>query len=374
MHTPHRLTIGMNAQSLVDTSEELNFVSSHELTTYSHYLHNSMLILVCKEFSEFLVHRASRDFQFPKILMASCSYNYLIAMPENKFEYLRGIQSSSRLEFCPQITPESICFPRFSVYFRLSLIAEVAVIKRESKRLLTDLPQSVTFNIASSKRSLSEKSEHDQLNQNIRLINSPNDVPGDTFTIHITVCRIIPYRNIEVDLLSCSTDWAPTVPVQTKVIGHKRGSTGASKGELKDTNTLRQDGRLDSISRVNASMVVSMKRRNDESHHQYRSRFGNGSHEPAAHADSQLRRMQPWASSTRISPEPNLGACSYGNHFEFAIIVDSGHSSTHSLTVPDRAPKLDFNLILDPSMNEKSVHDGIPECGEPCPLYMEDVG
>ncbi|KAK0432989.1 hypothetical protein EV421DRAFT_1741860 [Armillaria borealis] len=56
--------------SLVDTFEELNFVSSHELTTYCHYLHNSMPILVCKEFSEFLVHQASRDFQFPKILMA----------------------------------------------------------------------------------------------------------------------------------------------------------------------------------------------------------------------------------------------------------------------------------------------------------------
>ncbi len=79
------------------------------------------------------------------------------------------------------------------------------------------------------------------------------------------------------------------------------------------------------ISSMNGTKAGSIRQRNDGAHHQYCSRFGNGSHELAAHADSQLRSMQPWASSTHISFGPNLGAYSYGNHFEFTIIVDSGH-------------------------------------------------
>ncbi len=271
----------------------------------------------------------------------------LIAKLRDGQQHPQRIQSSSRLEFCHQIIPETIRLARFSPYPGLSIIVEAAVVKQESKRLLTNHPHHVVFNIVSLRRNLLDKFEHDQLNQNVPLINTSSDIPGDIFNISIAVSRIIPSRNTDASLLPYLINVVLTVPlskVDTRIVGHKQDGIDTSWHELKDYKTLWQSQMLDTIlSAVGPMVDRSSMQGNEGAHHQYRSRFGNGSHEPAAQADSQLRRMQPWASSTRISPEPSLGAYSYGNHFNFTIMVDSGHSPTHSLTVPDRETRLQPN-------------------------------
>ncbi|SJL02710.1 uncharacterized protein ARMOST_06045 [Armillaria ostoyae] len=379
VHNPCQLAIRISTQRIPNsTFEELGTTGRNDITTFLHHIPSFTLTLGDRELGEFLVHRASHRFQNSRAPAISTMLQDLTASFTVQQQDLQGIRHSPQSEFLCQLSPESNDFHRFSVYCCLEIIAEIALTKRESKRLLAYHQKSVALNIASPKLgNFPEKAEHNQSNQNVPLIDVPSGVPEEPFAIPIAVSSGFISGHAETSFLACSTSLAPTAPGpsadDTKVLGLKP-RIHAPGDEMNNTEASSQCQKLDTILSVNGTKAGSIRRRNDGAHHQYRSHFGNSSHEPAAHADSQLRHMQPRASSTHISPEPNLGACSYGNHFEFTIIVDSGHSSTHSLTVPDRAPKLDFNLILDPSMNEKSVHDGIPQCGEPCPPYVEDVG
>ncbi len=291
----------------------------------------------------------------------------LTADISNRRQHLRRTRCSPRLEESLwELIPESMNLPGVSVYPRPSIIVEVVVVKQESKRPLTDHLPSVAFNTISLRLDWTVKAEHNQLNHCALLINSLDDVPSDHFIMSITVSSGFMSGHAETNFLACSTSLASTAPGpsadDTKVLGLKP-CMHAPGDEMDDTEASSQCQELDTISSVNGTKTELITQRNEVAHHQYHSRFGNYSQDPAL-ADP-LRRIQPRASSTRISPKPSLGAYSYGNHFEFTIIVDSGQSSTHSFTVPDRAPKLDFDLILDPSMNEKSVYDGIPECVKP---------
>ncbi|PBK86275.1 hypothetical protein ARMGADRAFT_1035728 [Armillaria gallica] len=319
--------------------------------TSFHYLLSFNFISTGNVFRDFLGHRAFRELwnsQCPTIHMVLWD---LATRISDRQQRLQRIRRPPRLE----------------------IITEVTVVKQESKRLPTYRLQCAAFNTLLPKLNWTEKTEHDQLIQRAFLIHSSDDVPSNRFITSIAVSSDFISRNAETSLLACSTSLAPTAPGpsadDTKVLGLK-SCIHTPGDEMDNSETSRQRQKLDTISNVNGMMARSIRRRNDGAHHQYCSRLGNGPHKPAAHADSQLLRMQHRASSTRISHEPNLGAYSCGNHFEFTIIVDSGHS----LTGPDRAPKLDFNLILDPSMDEKSVHDGMLECSEPFPQYVEDVG
>ncbi len=358
------------------SEEKFSIASGYECTT-TFFCDLPRFTLADKERREFHVNQALHKSQDSRLQEDHAMLRDLIAKFIDGQNHLQRIQSSSRLEFCHQLIPELIIFHGVSAYPGLSIIAEAAVIQNESKRRLTYHPPSVVFKGVSLKLNWTEKTEHNELNPCVQLINSLDDALSDRFITSIAISFGFISGHAETSFLARSTSLAPTAPGPStddiKVLGltpriHTPGD------EIDNTEASKQCQKLDTILSVNGTKAGSIRRRNDRAHHQYRSRFGNGSHEPAAHADSQLRRMQPRASSTRISPAINLGAYRYGNHFQFTIIVDSGHSSTHSFTIPDRAPKLDFSLILDPSMNEKSVHDSNPECGEPFPPYVEDVG
>ncbi|KAK0465801.1 hypothetical protein IW261DRAFT_1427060 [Armillaria novae-zelandiae] len=132
------------------------------------------------------VYRALRDFRILMVPMIICIHPYLISMPENMAKYLRWILHSSQSKVHCQLILESAGFPGFAVYSCLKMREEVSVIKFASKQSFTDHPHSVGFNTTSSKANLLENSEHDELNQNLRLINSPNDIPEDSLAILIT--------------------------------------------------------------------------------------------------------------------------------------------------------------------------------------------
>ncbi|KAK0421897.1 hypothetical protein EV421DRAFT_1914875 [Armillaria borealis] len=337
----------MDTQYVDATSERLSIPSGHERTACFHDLHSSILILNCKEFSKILVHRALREYQFPKVPMASCSSNYLIAMPENKFEYFRGIRRLSRREVPCNLILESISFPGFPAYSHLRMMADDAVIKQESKRLLTHHPHSVAFNTISSKRSLPEKSKHNQLNQGVRLINSLDIVPRDHFITSMAVSSGFISGHAETNFLACSISLAPTAPlskVDTKVVGHKRGIIGESGSEVKDTETRIQGyQRLATISSADEAIVdESNKRRNDGNHHQYRSSFGNtfSASESAAFPLDRHAKLPP-ASHERQRDSPFCG-----DHFEFTVEIILEHSSADSLALLGQVPNPDFQLIL----------------------------
>ncbi len=358
------------------SEEKFSIASGYECTT-TFFRDLPRFTLADKERREFHVNQALHKSQDSRLQEDHAMLRDLIAKLIDGQNHLQRIQSSSRLEFCHQLIPELIIFHGVSAYPGLSIIAEAAVIKNESKRRLTYHPPSVVFKTVSLKLNWTEKTEHNELNPCVRLINSLDDALSGRFITSIAISFGFISGHAETSFLARSTSLAPTAPGPSaddiKVLSLKpRIHTPGD--EIDNTEASKQCQKLDTILSVNGTKAGSIRRRNDRAHHQYRSRFGNGSHEPAAHADSQLRRMQPRASSTRISPATNLGAYRYGNHFQITIIVHSGHSSTHSFTVSDRAPKLDFSLILDPSTNEKSVHDSNPECGEPFPPYVEDVG
>ncbi|PBK88240.1 hypothetical protein ARMGADRAFT_1084878 [Armillaria gallica] len=355
MRDPRQLVIIIHTQLIPHTAFEDFSITSESgrkfVTTSFHYLLSFNFISAGNVFGDFLGHRAFRELcnsQCPAIHMVLWD---LATRISDRQQLLQRIRRSPHLE----------------------ILTEVTVVKQESERLPTYRPQCVAFNTLSPKLNWTEKTEHDQLIQCVLLIHSSDDVPSNRFITSIAVSSDFISGTAETSFLACSTSLAPTAPGpsadDTKVLGFK-SRIRAPGDEMDNSETSRQCQKLDTISNVNGMMAGSIRRRNDGAHHQYRSRLGNGPHKPAAHADSQLLRMQHRASSTRILHEPNLGAYNCGNHFEFTIIVDSGHS----LTGPDRAPKLDFNLILDPSMYEKSMHDGILECSEPCPPYVEDVG
>ncbi len=358
------------------SEEKFSIASGYECTT-TFFRDLPRFTLADKERREFHVNQALHKSQDSRLQEDHAMLRDLIAKLIDGQNHLQRIQSSSRLEFCHQLIPELIIFHGVSAYPGLSIIAEAAVIKNESKRRLTYHPLSVVFKTVSLKLNWTEKTEHNELNPCVRLINSLDDALSGRFITSIAISFGFISGPAETSFLARSTSLAPTAPGPSaddiKVLGLKpRIHTPGD--EIDNTEASKQCQKLDTILSVNGTKAGSIRRRNDRAHHQYRSRFGNGSHEPAAHADSQLRRMQPRASSTRISPATNLGAYRYGNHFQITIIVHSGHSSTHSFTVSDRAPKLDFSLILNPSTNEKSVHDSNPECGEPFSPYVEDVG
>ncbi len=210
MHTPHRLTIRMDTQYLNAASEELSIPSGHELSTRFHILHGSILIPNYKKLSEILDHRALREFRFLMVPMVSCSPNYPIATLENIFEYLRRIRHSSRREIPCQLIAKSISIPRFAAYSHLSMMTEDALTKQKSKLILMEHTGSAAFHKLSLMH-FPEKAEHDQLNRNVRLLISSNDIPRDNFMIHIAVSHKITPESTEVDVLTVfdrsSTGW-----------------------------------------------------------------------------------------------------------------------------------------------------------------------
>ncbi len=380
MHDPCRLAIITRAQIIPNsTFEELGATGRDDITTFLHHIPSFTLTLGDNELGESLVHRASHRFRNSRSPGITTMLQDRTASFTIQQQDLQGIRRSPRSEFLRQLILESTDFHSFSTCCWFAIIAEISPEKEESKLLLEYHPKSVALNIASPKLNFPEKAEHNQSNQNVLLVSGSNGVPGELFSILIAVSSSFISGHTETSFLACSTSLAlaasgPSVD-DTKVLSLKR-RIHAPGDETDNTEASKPCQKLNTISSVNGMKAGSIRQQNDGAHHQYRSRFGNGSHELAAHADFQLRSMQPRASSTRISLEPNLGAYSYGNHFEFTVIVNSEHSSTHPLTVvtvPHRASKPDFNLILNPSMNEKSVHDGIPEHGEPCPPWVEDV-
>ncbi|PBK79027.1 hypothetical protein ARMGADRAFT_1093533 [Armillaria gallica] len=231
------------------SEEKFSIASGYECTTtFSCDL--PRFTLANKERREFHGHQALRKSQNSRLQENHAMLRDFIAELIDGQNHLQRIQSASRLEFCHQLIPELVIFPGVSAYPGLSIIAEVAVVKQESKRLLTNHPHGVVFNTMSPKRDSPDKSDHDQLNHNVRLINSSNDVPGVIFIIPITVYLSIASRNTESSLLPWSISVAPMVPlskVDAKVLGHKRDSIDISGNELKDRQTLRQGQMLDAF-------------------------------------------------------------------------------------------------------------------------------
>ncbi|KAK0457338.1 uncharacterized protein EV420DRAFT_1690077 [Desarmillaria tabescens] len=306
--------------------------------------------------------------------------------------------------------------------------SEVTENERESKRLLSEYPQAAKFNISSSKHKLPENSDYNQLNRSIQLGTSSNDSPCSIIIMPIISSSITAPEHTQTNLLGCSTDLALTLPspgVDTSDIGSKRrGSHGLASHfgtlsmavefladrnrcyqesqrigltrEFKDhiwdpginmrrtvqmsitldlnagnaTVELKQGQRLDIISRTNESMAVSMKRRNDGSHHQYHSRFGNSL--PASEfADYPFDHRAKLCSSIHASPERKWEASGDGNPLGFNIGVSPGHSSAHSAS---QVPNPYFNLILNLSSGEMPARNAISENDEPCPPYVQGVG
>ncbi|KAK0443039.1 uncharacterized protein EV420DRAFT_1649464 [Desarmillaria tabescens] len=310
VRNPHRIAIRIKAQTFPNaTSKEFNITTRHELImAFLHCLPSFTFILADKELGEFLDCRDLRKFQkpqFPAIPTVLWDWDFTTGLGDRQ-QHVSRIRCSPRLEFLCPLIPESISFPRFSVYPHLSMIAEVAAIKQELRRLLTERPQSVALNTVSWKPNLTENTENKQLKHRVRLITSSNDVPGDNFIMHIAFSPIVPSGHKEASLLAHLTGLAPTAQlpeVDTEVIGRRR-CLHTSGNEVNDTETSRQCIKVDTISSVNGTMVEWIRRQNDGAHHQYHSRFGNCSEEPAL-ADSPLHRTK--LSSIRVSS----GLCLY---------------------------------------------------------------
>ncbi|SJL04225.1 uncharacterized protein ARMOST_07586 [Armillaria ostoyae] len=237
-----------------------------------------------------------------------------------------------------------------------NLTADGVVAKQESKRLLTRHPRSVAFNTVSSKRNLPEKSEHNQLNQRVRLINSLDDVPSDCFITFIAVSSGFISGDAETNFLACSTSLALTAPlskVDTKIVGHKRGIIDELGSEVKDTETRIQGyQRLATISSADEAIVdESNKRRNDGNHHQYRSSFGNTFSASESAGFPLDRAKLPPAFHERQCDSPFSG-----DHFEFTVEIILEHSSADSLALLSEVPNPDFDS--DSSSNDEP---NIPE-------------
>ncbi|KAK0449756.1 uncharacterized protein EV420DRAFT_1706810 [Desarmillaria tabescens] len=299
----HQLTSSMIAQTIPDvTSKEFSTVSERDLiTTIFHCLPGFTFTLADKELGEITVHRVLHRVQDSRFSSIFTVLRDLITGLGDRQQHLQRIPRSPQLEF---LVPGSISFPRSSVYRHRSIIAEVAVIKPESKRLLTDHPRSVAFDTVSLRLNWIDKTEHNQLNQRVWLINSSSNVLSDIFITYIAISHSIPSGHVETSLLERSTGLAPTEPLsEVEVIGHKR-CLHASGNEVTDTETSRQCKKVDTMSSVNGTMAESIRRRNhDGAHHQYHSRFRNCSEEPAL-ANSPLHRTKP--SSIRVSSDLRL--------------------------------------------------------------------
>ncbi|KAK0442536.1 uncharacterized protein EV420DRAFT_1649699 [Desarmillaria tabescens] len=261
---PHRLAIRIKAQTFPNAaSKGFSTASERELiTTFFNCLPGFTFNLADKELGEIAVHRILHKVQNSRFSSILTVILDLITGGRDRQQHRQRILRSPRLEFLCPLVPESISFHSFSVYPRVSIITEAVVIKKESKRLLTDHSQSVESSTVSWKLNWTEKTEHDQLNQCVRFINSSTDVPSDGFITPIAVSPGIPSGYTEISLLARSTGLlaltAPLSEVDIEASSLKR-CLQALGNEVKDTESSRQCPKENTISSVIGTMAESIR-------------------------------------------------------------------------------------------------------------------
>ncbi|PBK88463.1 hypothetical protein ARMGADRAFT_1115698 [Armillaria gallica] len=246
------------------------------------------------------------------------------------------------------------------------ILPVAAITEQESKQLLAERLQSAVFNIVPSKHKLLGKPEYNQSNQNIQLHTSSNDVPWSISITPIIVSQVLPTANTRTSLLVCSTEHIldPGLNLQHAV---KIGII-LDINSGKDPGILNQSQNLDTVSRANEPVVVSIRR--GRAHHQYHSLFGK-TMSASAIVDLPYAKLPP---STLASHEQQCDAPVCRNNFEFTIKIVPEHSSADSLSPPGQVPNPDCKLTMDSSSSDETGCNGIPEGYEPCPPYVKGVG